>query len=100
MRWASGPGVRDGIEDLHARGAAVRQREAGLLADLLAADRGTKRGLRRVDVDRRAALFSRGEQERDLLVVASKPDSHRHAWANDAVRAGRLTDLGVLQNVL
>ena len=94
------PGVGHGVDDLHRDLLAVGQRVARLLADLLAGDRRAKRGLRRVHVDRRAALLARGQQERDLLVVADEADGHRHAGADHAIRARRLADPGVLQNVL
>src|ERR1700749_1002674 len=62
--------VGDGFEDLDGAGAAVGQGVGGLLARLLAHDRGAERGLGRVDVDRGHAFLPGGEQEGDLLVVA------------------------------
>ena len=95
-----GPGVGDGFQDLDGVGAAVRQGVGGLLADLLAHDRGAQRRAGRVDVDRRAALLAGGEQERHLVLVLDEPDRDRHARADHPVGARRAADAGVLQDVL
>src|SRR5208283_2800336 len=42
----------------------------------------------------------RGEQERDLFLVAGEPDRHGHARPDHAVGPRRLTDPGVLQDRL
>src|SRR5205807_5354406 len=100
LNLTSGAHVRDCLEDLDGAGPAVRQRVGGLLADLLAHDGGAERRPGGVDVDRRAALLTGGEQERHLIVVLDEPDGDRHARADHAVGARRAADAGVLQDVL
>src|SRR5262249_1535577 len=95
-----GAHVRGRPEELPRVGPALRPRAGGLLADLLAHDGGAERRLGRVDVDRRAALLTGGQQERPLVVVLDEPDRDRHARPDHAVGPRRPADAGVLQDVL
>ncbi len=69
------------------------------LANLLARDRRAKRRLRRVHVNRSAALFSGREQEGHLGVLTLELDRHGHARAHDTVGTRRFADLRVRQDV-
>ena len=96
----SDPAVRDRLEDLDGRRAPVWQVIGRRFPDLLAGDRVAQRGPRRVDVDRRAALLAGREQECHLVLVTLEPDGHRHAGTDYAIRARRVPDAGVVQDVL
>src|SRR6266849_1759801 len=99
-RAGSHPAVRDRLKDLDGGRTAVRQGVGGRLANLLARDGAAQRRPRRVHVDRRAALLAGREQERHLVLVALEPDRHRHARTDHAIRARRLADPRVVEDVL